>query len=258
MKLTDNTILITGGGSGIGRGLANAFHALGNKVIIAGRRQSALTEVTDANPGMAHVTLDIDDAYSIEAFAEEMIEFHPNLNVLINNAGIMRGEDLKAPNIQDAEDIITTNLLGPIRLTGALLPHLQKQEAAAIINVSSGLAFVPFPSTPTYSATKAALHSYTESLRVHLKDTSIEVIEIIPPAVATDLTPGRTADDPRMMSVKDFISETMQIMKTKPTPQEINVERVKFLRFAEATGNYGKALEMLSQLRLPSEHATKA
>jgi uncharacterized oxidoreductase len=258
MKLTDNTILITGGGSGIGRGLAEAFHALGNKVIIAGRRQSALTEVTDANPGMAHVTLDIDDPDSIESFAEEMIEFHPNLNVLINNAGIMRPEDLKAPNVQDAEDIITTNLLGPIRLTGALAPHLQKQSRAAIINVSSGLAFVPFPSTPTYSATKAALHSYTVSLRVHLKDTPVEVIEIIPPAVATDLTPGRTTDDPRMMSVEDFIAETMQILKTQPTPTEVNVEKVKFLRFAEATGNFDKALQMLSQITLPNQLATKA
>lgn len=258
MKLTNNTILITGGGSGIGRGLAEAFHALGNKVIIAGRRHGALTEVTDANPGMAHVTLDIDNAYSIESFAEEVTELHPTLNVLINNAGIMRPENLKDPNVQDAEDIITTNLLGPIRLTGALVPHLQKQSSAAIINVSSGLAFVPFPSTPTYSATKAALHSYTMSLHVHLKDTPVEVIEIIPPAVATDLTPGRTTDDPRMMSVEDFIAETMQILKTQPTPSEVNVERVKFLRFAEATGNFDKALQMLSQIKLPIEHATKA
>jgi uncharacterized oxidoreductase len=258
MKLTNNTILITGGGSGIGRGLAEAFYALGNKVIIAGRRQHALTEVTDANPGMAHVTLDIDDPESIESFVDEVTELHPALNILINNAGIMRPENLKAPNVHDAEDIITTNLLGPIRLTAGLLPHLQKQSRAAVINVTSGLAFVPFPSTPTYSATKAALHSYTVSLRVHLKDTPVEVIEIIPPAVATDLTPGRSTNDPRMMSVEDYIAETMQILKTQPTPTEVNVERVKFLRFAEATGNFDKALQMLSEIRLSSEHATKA
>ena len=258
MKLTNNTILITGGGSGIGRGLAEALHALGNKVIIAGRRQKTLEETTDANPGMASVILDLDDPAAIQSFVEEVIELHPMLNVLINNAGIMRGEDLKAPNVKDAEDIITTNLLGPIRLTGALVPHLQKQANAAIINVSSGLAFVPFPATPTYSATKAALHSYTVSLRVHLQGTPVEVIEIIPPAVATDLTPGRSTDDPRMMSVVDFIAETMKILKTQPTPTEINVERVKFLRFAEATGNFDKALEMLSQVRLSNQVATKA
>ena len=258
MKLTNNTILITGGGSGIGRGLAEALHALGNKVIIAGRRQKTLEETTDANPGMASVILDLDDPAAIQSFVEEVIELHPMLNVLINNAGIMRPENLKAPNVKDAEDIITTNLLGPIRLTGALVPHLQKQANAAIINVSSGLAFVPFPATPTYSATKAALHSYTVSLRVHLQGTPVEVIEIIPPAVATDLTPGRSTDDPRMMSVVDFIAETMKILKTQPTPTEINVERVKFLRFAEATGNFDKALEMLSQVRLSNQVATKA
>jgi uncharacterized oxidoreductase len=257
MKITNNTILITGGGSGIGRGLAEAFHALGNQVIIAGRRQHALDEVTDANPGMASVTLDIDDPEAIRSFAEEVTEFHPTLNVLINNAGIMRPENLKAPQAADAEAIITTNLLGPIRLTAALLPHLQKQPSSAIINVSSGLAFVPFPTTPTYSATKAALHSYTVSLRVHLKDTPVEVIEIIPPAVATDLTPGRSTSDPHFMSVEDYIAETMQILKTQPTPAEINVEKVKFLRFAEATGNFDKALQMLSQITLPSEHAAK-
>ena len=253
MKLTNNTILITGGGSGIGRGLAEALHALGNKVIIAGRRQKTLEETTDANPGMASVILDLDDPEAIQSFVEEVIELHPTLNVLINNAGIMRPENLKAQRVSDAEAIITTNLLGPVRLTAALLPHLQKQPSSAIINVSSALAFVPFPVTPIYSATKAALHSYTVSLRVQLKETSVEVIEIIPPAVATDLTPGRSTDDPRMMSVKDYIAETMQILKTQPTPAEINVERAKFLRFAEATGSFDQALQMLSQIRLPSD-----
>jgi uncharacterized oxidoreductase len=257
MNLTNNTILITGGGSGIGRGLAEAFHALGNKIIIAGRRQQALEETTDANPGMAFVTLDINDPNAIRSFAADVTELHPTLNVLINNAGIMRPENLKAHRMTDAEAIITTNLLGPLRLTAALVPHLLKQPSSAIINVSSGLAFVPFPATPTYSATKAALHSYTQSLRAQFQGTSVEVIEIIPPAVATDLTPGRSENDPRMMSVKDYIAETMQILEAQPTPAEINVERVRFLRFAEATGSVDKALEMLTQVARGDEFWAK-
>jgi uncharacterized oxidoreductase len=251
MQLKGNTILVTGGGSGIGRGLAEAFHQLGNQVIIAGRRQDALDNTTKANPGIASLTLDIDNPEAIRTFAARVTAEYPNLNVLINNAGIMRAENLQElPNsLADAEATITTNLLGPIRLTAALLPHLQKQTQAAIMNVSSGLAFVPLPVTATYSATKAALHSYTVSLRVHLAGTPVEVIEIIPPAVATDLTPGRTPND-RMMSLPDYIEQTMQILKTQPAPSEICVENVKFLRFAEASGNFEKALQMLSAVRL--------
>jgi uncharacterized oxidoreductase len=207
MNLTNNTILITGGGSGIGRGLAETFHALGNKIIIADRRQQALEETTDANPGMAFLTVDINDPDAIRSFAADVTELHPTLNVLINNAGNMRPENLKAHRMTDAEAIITTNLLGPLRLTAALGPHLLKQPSSAIINVSSGLAFVPLPATPTYSATKAALHSYTQSLRAQFQGTSVEIIEIFPPVVPTDLTPGRSENDPRMMSVKD-IAET--------------------------------------------------
>src|ERR1700719_1269682 len=141
MNLTNNTILITGGGSGIGRGLAEALHALGNKVIIAGRRQQALEETTAANPGMDSLTLDINDPAAVRSFAAEVTKLHPTLYVLINNAGIARREDLKAQpeNVANAEAIITTNVLGPIRLTAALLPHLQKQSRATIINVTSGL-----------------------------------------------------------------------------------------------------------------------
>jgi uncharacterized oxidoreductase len=252
MKLTGNTILITGGGSGIGRGLAEAFHQLGNKIIIAGRRQDVLEEVTKANPGIFSLVLDVNEAEAIPVFANRVAAEHPDLNVLINNAGIMRVEDLKAlpASLSDAEAIITTNLLGPIRLTAALLPQLLKQPEAAIINVSSGLGFVPLPVTPTYSATKAALHSYTLSLRVQLSETHVEVIEIIPPAVATDLTPGRSADNPRMMSLADFTNQTMQSFKTQPTPSEICVGDGKFLRFAEAAGHFDKALQQLSAIRL--------
>ena len=167
MKLTGNTILITGGGSGIGRGLAESLHQLGNQIIIAGRRQDALDQTTKANPGIVSINLDINDPEAIRAFAARATSEHPRLNVLINNAGIMKIENLQAlpAGLGDSEAVITTNLLGPVRLTAALLPFLQNQAQAAIINVSSGLGFVPLPITPTYSATKAALHSYTLSLR---------------------------------------------------------------------------------------------
>jgi uncharacterized oxidoreductase len=218
MKLADNTIFVTGGGSGIGRGLAESFHRLGNEVIISGRRQDVLEQTAKANPGMEFVVLDVSDPDAIRDIAARLVKTYPSLNVLINNAGIMRVENLKSlPNrLNDSEAVIATNLLGPVRLTAALLPHLQKQPEPAIINISSGLAFVPLPATPTYSATKAALHSYTVSLRVQLSGTPVEVIEIIPPAVATDLTPGRLADDPRMMSLPDYINETMQIIQLVP------------------------------------------
>jgi uncharacterized oxidoreductase len=252
MKLAGNSIFVTGGGSGIGRGLAEAFHRLGNEVIISGRRQDVLEQTAKANPGMEFVALDVTDPDAICNIAARLVKTYPSLNVLINNAGIMRVENLKSlPNrLDDSEAVIATNLLGPVRLTAALLPHLQKQQEPAIINISSRLAFVPLPATPTYSATKAALHSYTVSLRVQLAGTPLEVIEIVPPAVATDLTPGRSADDPRMMSLPDYINETMQIIQQKPTPSEVGVEKVKFLRFAEATGNYEKALEQLSTVGL--------
>jgi len=159
MNITGNTILITGGNSGIGRGLAESFHALGNQVIIAGRRRETLDETTTANPGMKSVVLDVEDADAIRTFAARVTADYPALNVLINNAGIMRGENLLAQpdDLADMEATITTNLLGPIRLTAAFLPHLQKQTQSTIINVSSGLAFVPLAFTPTYSATKAAI-----------------------------------------------------------------------------------------------------
>jgi uncharacterized oxidoreductase len=238
MKITGNTILITGGGSGIGRGLAEALQAEGNRVIIAGRRKQVLEEATKANPGMESLTLDIEDAKSIREFAAQVTKDYPSLNVLINNAGIMRLENLKEQpeELTDAESIVTTNLLGPIRLTAALLPLLLKQPQSTVMNVTSGLAFVPLTSVPTYNATKAAMHSYSLSLRYQLKDTKTEVLELIPPYVQTDLLSG--AADPRAMPLKDFIAQTIEILKTQPEAKEICVERVKALRFAEKNGNF--------------------
>src|SRR6195256_5246336 len=207
MKTKDNTILITGGGSGIGRGLAEAFHRLDNQVIIAGRGQKTLDETTGANPGMKSLTLDVSDPKSIQSFAAQVTKDNPSLNVLINNAGIMQPENfLEAPKyLSDAEAIITTNLLGPIRLTAVLLPSLRKQPHATIMTVSSGLAFVPLAMTPTYCATKAAIHSYTQSLRYQLKATKMEVIELIPPYVQTTLMSDQQAKDPNAMPLKEFI-----------------------------------------------------
>lgn len=238
MHPSGNTILITGGGSGIGRGLAEALQAAGNQVIIAGRRQSALDATTHANPGMQSITLDVEQPGRLQKFASEIIQRFPKLNVLINNAGIMRAENLKTDpvNLADAEAIVATNLLGPIRLTATLLPHLRKQPHATIINVSSGLAFVPLSLTPTYNATKAAIHSYTQSLRYQLRSTAVEVLEIIPPYVQTELMNG--AEDPRAMPLKEYIAETMSLLQQQPTPAEICVERVKPLRFAAEVGKY--------------------
>ena len=240
MNTTHNTILITGGGSGIGRGLAEAFHALGNQIIIAGRSQSKLDETTAANPGMKALTADMADADSIQALAAQVMEQFPALNVLINMAGVMKNENLLAQTepLAVAEETVATNLLGPMHLTAALLPHLQAQSQSVIMNVTSGLAFVPLAMTPTYSATKAAIHSYTQSLRYQLKDTSIEVLELVPPYVQTGLMGERQANDPRAMPLDEYIAEVMQIIQTQPTPLEICVERVKSRRFAEANGDY--------------------
>lgn len=238
MKTTENTILITGGGSGIGRGLAEAFHALGNRVIISGRNRKTLDETTAANPGMKSVVVDMTVAAGIRAFAARMAEEYPALNVLVNNAGIMRPENLleQGDDLSNAEGTITTNLLGPIRLTAALLPALRKQPRATVMTVSSGLAFVPMAVTPTYCATKAAIHSYTQSLRYQLKGTAVEVLELVPPYVQTTLMGAQQAADPRAMPLDEFIAEVMDILKTQPAATEICVKKVYPLRFAAGEG----------------------
>jgi uncharacterized oxidoreductase len=189
----------------------------------------------------------VNDVSALDVFASKVVADHPDLNVLMNNAGIMKPENLVTDpvDLSIAEETITTNLLAPIRLTAALLPHLRRQRQSAIINVSSGLAFVPLAITPTYNATKAAIHSYTMALRRQLQDTSVEVLELIPPAVQTDLMPGH-AENPHAMPLDDFIAETMSVFQAQPTPPEIKVKRLKFLRDAEAEGRFEEAFETLN------------
>jgi uncharacterized oxidoreductase len=238
MQISGNTILITGGGSGIGRALAEAFQTEGNQVIIAGRRQLALDAATADNPGMKSIVLDVESDEAIRNGAAQLKRDYPALNVVIHNAGIMRMESIQAGKVEDAAATIATNLLAPIRLNAELLPLLESQPHATILTVSSGLAFVPTAMAPTYCATKAAIHSYTQSLRYQLKDTAVQVIELIPPYVQTELTGAAQANDPNAMPLSDFIAETMQILKATPAVTEVCVERVKPLRFAEVSGGY--------------------
>lgn len=238
MKHTGNTIFITGGGSGIGRALAAAWHADGNQVVIAGRDSARLDATTRAHSGMRSVVLNISSAESIRRVAGQLEVDFPALNVVVHNAGMMQTESLASGALDVAEATIATNLLGPIRLTAALLPRLLTQPAAAIVTVSSGLAFVPLALNPTYCASKAAIHSYTQSLRYQLKDSSVQVIELVPPYVQTELQGARQASDPMAMPLADFIGETMRQLKASPAATEICVERVKPQRLAEAGGNY--------------------
>lgn len=241
MNLTDNTILITGGTSGIGRALAEAFYQHGNQVIIAGRRQSLLDEITAAHSGMHGIRLDVQDSTDIEAFASHIREQFPKLNVLINNAGISKPEDLTSDSIDLSvmQSIVQTNIVGVLHLTAALLPTLKQQPNSTIVTTTSGLAFVPLSMFPTYCASKAFLHSWLQSLRFQLRETSVEVLELAPPYVQTELGGPSQATDPAAMPLADYIAEVMQILSTPNPPHgEILVDRSKAFRFAEREGNY--------------------
>ncbi|ANW63540.1 oxidoreductase [Mycobacterium sp. djl-10] len=247
MNISGNTIFIPGSTSGIGLALATELQKRGNTVIVGGRRTELLDEIASANPEFGTVRIDTADPESIRAAREDVLSRYPDLNVVIAMAGIMKVEDWHHPEgfLDSAESIVTTNLLGPIRLIAAFIEHLQSRPAATVVTVSSGLAFTPLRATPSYNATKAAIHMLTESLRLQLADTSVELRELVPPSVATDLLPGQRDSD-FAMPLEDFISEVMDILENQPQAKEIQVERVKLLRYSEARGDYDDVVATLN------------
>jgi uncharacterized oxidoreductase len=243
MDITASTVFIPGATSGIGLALARSLRDAGSTVVIGGRR-AALLEQLAASDGFDTVEIDVTDPASIVGAAATVIERHPSLDALVTMSGIMRHEDLRDPaHIVDAEATVTTNLLGTIRLVDAFLPHLLTRPTATIVTVSSGLAYTPLAHTPTYSATKAAVHSYTLSLRQQLGGTPVEVLELVPPAVATDLM--GTGVDFGGMPLDRFVEEVIGLLRAGASP-EILVENVLPLRWSERDGSQGQLIEMLA------------
>ncbi|KON72742.1 DltE [Cellulosimicrobium cellulans F16] len=247
MDLTNSTVFIPGATSGIGLALAVALHEQGSTVVVGGRRTDLLERIAAEHPGLDTVRIDTTDPESIASAAKEVLDRHPDLDTLVTMAGIMRAEDWHHPEgfLDTAEQIVTTNVLGPIRLIGAFVEHLQTRPHATIVTVSSGLAFAPLAVTPTYDASKAAIHMLSEAVRLQLADTSVDVVELVPPSVATDLMPGQR-ESAFAMPLDEFVTEVVDLLRTQPDADEILVERVKFLRFGEARGDYDEVVRVLN------------
>ena len=245
MDISGNTIFIPGGTSGIGLALALRLQQAGNTVIIGGRRTDVLERFA-AEYGFGTVSIDISDPASVVSARDAVLVAHPDLNVLIAMAGIMVAEDVtKADFLENAERIVDTNVLGPVRLIAAFSEHLQAQPDATIMTVSSGLAHTPLRLTPSYNASKAFIHQFTESIRLQFAGTSVQVIELVPPAVRTELMPGQSQVE-AYLPLDDYIDETMSLLAGQPDATEILVERVKPLRFSEVNGAYEQAIAMVN------------
>ena len=244
MRTTGNTIFLPGGTSGIGRGLAERFAARGDRVIIGGRRQELLDEIAAGDPLIEAVRIDISDAESIKAVSAEVQRRFPETNVLLACAGIMQAEDVTDGDfLSTAETTVTTNLLGPIRLWAAWAEFLIAREDAALVTVSSGLAFTPLAMTPTYDATKSAVHALSDAWRLQLAGR-VQVIEIVPPAVQTDLMPGPSTA--HAMPLDEYLDETVRLLEEQPDVEEVLVDRVKPLRFSETNGDRADLMQMLT------------
>jgi len=241
MQMTGNTILITGGTSGIGRALAEAFYDRGNRVIVTGRRQNLLDDIAANRPGIVGMTLDLDDPTSLARLSSAVLDQFPELNVVIANAGISRAEDMRSAswNPSDAEAIVTTNILGVIRVAAAFLPTLKTRPNATFMATSSALAFLPRADFPTYCASKAFLHSWLTSVRHQLRKVPVEVLELSPPYVQTELTGSDQASDPRAMLLSTYIAELMGMLDRQDHSKgELLLEKDHARRWAERDGTY--------------------
>lgn len=244
MDITDRTIFIAGATSGIGLELARRFATAGSTVIVGGRRTDLLGEV--AGEGFATVQIDVTDQASVDRARDTILGTHPGLDTIVTMSGVMLLEDLRDPaHFSAAEQTIDTNLLGTIRVIDAFTPHLIARGAGTIITVTSGIGFLPFPPMPTYAASKAGVHAYSEALRAQLDGTGVEVAELVPPAVAT--TPEQAQRNPHALNLAEFATEVMDLLQTNPTPHEILVKGVLMHRWAERDGTYDGLVAQRSQ-----------
>lgn len=243
MDLSDRTVLVVGGTSGIGRELARRFAAAGSTVAVAGRSRTALSEL--AAEGFGTFRVDVTDGFAVEAARDAVLTRYPDLDTVVTMPGVMLMEDLRDPaHFETAEATIDTNLLGTIRVIDAFTPHLVRRGAGTFITVTSGIAFLPFPPMPSYAASKAAVHAYSEALRAQLDGTGVGVVELVPPAVATA---GQEKVNPHALPLDDFATEVVHLLSKDPTPREILVKGVLMHRFAERDGTYDDLVAQRSQ-----------
>jgi short-subunit dehydrogenase involved in D-alanine esterification of teichoic acids len=238
VEIANRTVFIAGGTSGIGRGLAQRFAEAGSTVIVGGRNPQP-------QEGLETIRIDVTDPDSILRARDEVLAAHPDLDAIVTMSGVMLTEDLRDPaHIAAAETTIITNLLGTIRVIDAFTGHLIARGGGTILTVSSGIAFLPFPLMPSYGASKAGVHAYTEALRAQLSGTGIEVAEIVPPAVATA---GQEKVNPAALPLDAYLDEVMELLAKEPTAHEILVQGVLMHRWAERDGTYAELVERRSQ-----------
>ncbi|MEW2251138.1 SDR family NAD(P)-dependent oxidoreductase [Streptomyces sp. NPDC006975] len=243
MDLSNRTVLIVGGTSGIGRELARRFAEAGSTVVVGGRNREALSELSGEAFGT--VSIDVTDSDSVSSARDDVLARYPELDTVVTMSGVMLMEDLRDPaHFEATRTTIDTNLLGTIRVIDAFTPHLVRQGSGTFVTVTSGIAFLPFPPMPSYAASKAAVHAYSEALRAQLDGTGVDVVELVPPAVATA---GQEKVNPHALPLDDFATEVMHLLAENPTPREILVKGVLGHRWAERDGTYDELVAKRSQ-----------